>query len=461
MSWKHFISKIRYYGQYFPFTLNSALCAVAAWWAFQVLYTPVPKGENPSAFLPVILLMGRLTILFLVSLASLSVLSAFYCFAYYLYLKSAKNAVLKVAFQTETKTGKKNKLFLNTQVDGVIRPLLGFVKGRIFYDDYRMTDQFSMLTDKRAENGFWRTGISGKSRLLLPDIKEYDIKGGFIYFQDMLHLISLAIEQPVNGHFYHRPVAAQQDDAEAAPKQTENLDIRIDQMRRVDGEYLNYKDFEAGDDVRRIVWKVYARNRELVVRMPERYEPFASHLYFYASFYRSGKPSGWNNGYVLEMLNYYKNKVWTIYEALAKKEWEINYVPDQLFSFSEDTEKSEHDARIIANSTWHTEKEIAGYFNTKLGSALCISSFADPADLANTLEKCDAATMLYFIPLSAAFRTLVPLGIVTRIVLRPPQDRLSRLKDTWIFAPLRLEMLKREQNIRKILEVSNVMWAEV
>src|SRR5690606_36307087 len=118
-------------------------------------------------------------------------------------------------------------------------------------------------------------GISGKSSLQLPDIKEYELRGGFIFFEDMLHLVSLTVAQPVNGHFYQPPVLyGEEDDTGVFPKKTESMDVRIDEMRRVEGEYLHYKDFEPGDDVRRIVWKVYAKSRNLDVRMPESFEPY-------------------------------------------------------------------------------------------------------------------------------------------------------------------------------------------
>lgn len=457
MNWKQIRWKVRYYTQYFPFTLNTVLCALAGWGAYSLLYRPVPKGEEPSPFLPFIILMGKLALWFVTALILLSIVSTFISFFYYLWLRSKKGNKLEVQFSTETAKGKNNKLYLNARLNGAIRPVLGFVKGRLFYDDNVMTDRFSLLSNKRKEQSLWNAAITGRSRLVLPDIKEYDLKGGFVYFQDMLHIFSLAVAQPVSGHFYQPPVLVNGSDAEVFPKKTEMMDVRIEQLRRVEGEHLNYKDFEAGDDVRRIVWKVYARNRELVVRMPERFEPYASHLYFYASFHAPVKQHWMNDDYLKEMLNYYKNSVWTIYDTLSHKEWDMRYIPDQSFNIPEQLSEAERSARIISNSTWHTDVPLPQYFNPKDGTVLCISSFTDIQELGNMLDRCDASTVVYFVKVSNVMKHFAPLNWLRRIIFLPPQDRLTRLRTTWSFSPMRVQIHRREREIEELLRKSDVV----
>jgi hypothetical protein len=250
MNWKKIKWQLRYYAQYFPFTLNTLLCAATAFVAFRLLYKPSPERDEVSPLQPFIILMGKMVLWFLIALIAVSVLSTIFTWLYFLWLKKKNNTRLQVNFTTESKDGKKNKLYMNAVLEGVRRPLLGFVKGRLFYDDYEMTDKFSLLSNKRKERSIWRAAIAGRSRMQLPDIKEYQLKGGFVFFEDMLHLFSLAVPQPVGGQFYQPPVLRSEEEREVYPKRTETMDVRIDQMRRVEGEYLNYKDFEAGDDVR-------------------------------------------------------------------------------------------------------------------------------------------------------------------------------------------------------------------
>jgi len=461
MKWKQIKWKVSYWWQYFPFTLNTLFWAIACWAAYKLLYTPTPKGEEPSAFLPFIVLMGKLAFWFLLALIGLSVLSTFASYIYYLWLRRGRGYKLQVEFNTETRKGKKNRLYMNARLDGVFRPVLGFVSGRLYYDDHIMTDRFSLLSNKRKEQSLMRSAITGRSRLYLPDIKEYDLKGGFVYFQDMLHLFSLAAAQQVQGHFYQPPVLSEQQDAEVFPKKTETMDVRIEQLRRVEGEHLNYKDFESGDDVRRIVWKIYAKNRELVVRMPELYEPYASHLYFYASFHAEVKQQWLNEGYLKEMLNYYKNNVWTVYDTLSRKEWDMRFIPDQDFNIPEQLPEDEKAARIISNSKWHKDKALAQYFNPKSGTVLCISSLTDTQELINMLDRCDASTVVYFVRLSSMLRSFAPLGWISRLIFLPPEDRLSKLRNTWLFSPIRMQVHKREREIEDILKRSNVVWGEL
>jgi hypothetical protein len=457
MKWKQIKWKLQYLWQYFPFTLNTVLCSIAGWGAYRLLYTPTPKGDEPSPFLPFIILMGKLALWFVAALVGLSVLSTFFSYFYYLWLRGRKGYKLQVEFTTETKKGKKNKLFLNARLEGVIRPILGFIKGRLYYDDNVFTDRFSLLSNKRKEQSLWRAAIMGKSRLNLPDIKEYDLKGGFLYFQDMLHLFSLAVAQPIGGHFYQPPVLTGQDETDVFPKKTETMDVRIEQLRRVEGEQLNYKDFESGDDVRRIVWKVYAKNRELVVRVPELYEPYASHLYFYASFYADVKAQWISEGYLKEMLNYYKNNVWTIYDTLSHKEWDMRFIPDQSFNIPEQLSDEEKTARIISNSNWHKDVSLQHYFNPKSGTVLCVSSFTDPQELINVLDRCDTSTVVYFVKVSNVFKQFAALNLLSRLILLPPQDRLSKLRTRWTFSPIRYQVRSREKEIEEILHKSHVV----
>lgn len=457
MSWKKTKWLFRYYAQYFPFTINTVLCIVAAWLGYKLLYNPASKTD-PEPFRPFIILMGKMVFWFIIALILASVISTIASWLYYLWLYRKRSTWLELNFTTKTINGRKNKLYMDASLKGAKRPLLGFVKGRLFYDDHEMTDKFSLLSNKRKEKSIWPVAIAGRSRLELPDIKEYQLKGGFVYFHDMLHLFSLAVHQPVTGQFHQPPVLNEKNEKEVAPRKTETTDIRIDQLRRVEGEYLNYKDFESGDDVRRIVWKVYAKNRELVVRIPERFEPFASHLYFYASFYAPMKAQWLGEGYLKEMLNYYKNNVWTVYDTLAAKEWAIRYIPDQQFNLPEHLGDAERTARIISNSGWHKDKNLREYFNTKQGTVLCVSSLTDIRELEEILEECNESTVIYFVKLSHTFRHFVAWNWLKRIIFQPPQDRLNKLRTTWIFSPTRMRVLKREKEIEVLLKKSSVIY---
>src|ERR1044071_6434967 len=207
MNWKEIRWRIKYGLQNFPFPFNTLLCLVPAYAAYRLLYqrdTATTSTEDFSPLRPFIILMGKMAFWFILVLVAVSILSTIISWVHYMWLRHSRNYQLQVNFTTETKNGKKNKLYLNALLQGVRRPILGFVKGRLFYDDRQLTDKFSLLSNKRKENTIWRAAITGRSRMNLPDIKEYQLKGGLIYFEDMLHIFSLAVAQPVSGHFYQQ-----------------------------------------------------------------------------------------------------------------------------------------------------------------------------------------------------------------------------------------------------------------
>lgn len=467
--WKLLRRRIRYYLQFVPITLNTLLCAAAIWILHRILYGPSAQVQKAaadrledegkwSAFQPFVLLMARMAFLLVLLLAGLSVLSALFAWLRFLWLKHRRGALLQLQFSTETKGGRSNRVFLNAALEGAFRPLLGFVKGRLFYDDYRLTDKFSLLGRRRRAEKNERRAIAGRSRLMLPDVREYQLRGGFVFFEDMLHLFSFAAAQPAAGNFYQPPLSRGEATQEAAPKKTETTDIRIEQMRRVEGDYLNYKDFEAGDDVRRIVWKVYAKNRDLVVRIPERFEPYASHLYFYASFHTAIHDAWLDGGYGAEMLNFFKNSIWTVYEALAAKEWRIRYIPDQPLSLPEGLEERDRVGRIISGSAWQHDKDLSSYFNPRQGTVLVVSSLTDAQELAQILDNADSSQVIYLVKLSRAFRHFAAWSWLKRLIFLPPKDRLSRLKDRWTFSPLRPQIRRREKELEALLSKSAASW---
>jgi len=451
MKFKQLKARIRSLSQWIPFTWNTFVWGILVWIAVKILYQPINKENAMDAQLPFVRLMGEFVAWFILGIVGLSVLSTVSTWLYFLWMYRNKKSALQVHFYTEEKNNRK-KQFLEATLPYVLRPVLGFIKGRLVYDDGQLTEKFGLLSARLKKNSLLRDAIVGKSRIELPDIKEYQIKGSILFFEDLLRIISLPVQQKMGGTFYQAPNYLPEAQSDAAPKKTDDMDIRIEQLRKVEGEYLNYKDFESGDDVRRIVWKVYAKNRDLVVRIPERMEPYASHLYFYASFYNSIGNGIFGNDYYDEMLNFYKSNVWSIYQALEKKEWQIKYVPDQEFHLNHQSGDHERDERIISNSEWQKDLSTRSYFSAQKGTVLVISSLTDTKELAQLLDECNHSVQIIYVPLSKIFRQYAALNWLKRIFFVPSPDRMSKLKSTWLFSPLRRQVLKNEKEIELLLK---------
>ncbi|MGC4057919.1 MAG: DUF58 domain-containing protein [Chitinophagaceae bacterium] len=448
MKGKNLFKKLRYRLQYLPFTRNTFIAAIVTYSVIRLLQAPSAKEQPENATLPFIRIMSAYAGWVLLAFVGLSLVSTLGSWLYFLWLYRNGRSKLEI---TVSGDAHKKGTFLNARLPKAWKPLLGYIKGRLYYDDLQLTDRFSMQSSERKKHSLLRAAVTGKNRLQLPDIKEYQLKGGILFFEDILQLISLPVAQPLSGSFYQAPTQLELPEENINPKKTDTLDVRIDELRKVEGEYLNYKDYESGDDVRRIVWKLFARNRSLVVRVPERMEPYASHIYFYASFYKDLGASG-NEAYAAEMLNYYKSQVWSVYSELSKKEWQVKYIPDQELRTGISTDSQAHVERLVSNSDWHKDLSLRAYFSTKKGSVLLIHSFSDPKEIEQIIEEADPSLRILFVPLSQCFRNLYVFRWISRLLFLPGKDRLSKLKANWVLTPLRRRVLKNEKTIEQLLK---------
>lgn len=444
---KQLVKKLRYRIQFIPFTRNTLVVGIVASLSAYLLRQPEPAESSSNALLPFVRVMSLYSIWVMAGILTLSVGSTFVCWLYFIRLRRKGKSSLSVLSEYGGKQGRSE---LSLRLPGALKPLLGHLKGRLVYDDLELTDRFGLQSSERKKNSLLREAITGKSQLILPDIREYQIRGSILYFEDVLQIISLPVFQPIQGSFYQSPQVYQRAEEEIDPKKTDSLDIRIEELRKVEGEFLNYKDYESGDDVRRIVWKLFARNRSLVVRIPERMEPYASHIYFYASFYKKDN-TGTRNAYADEMLNYFKSQVWTVYRELSKQDWQLKYLPDQELPIAEPTTDKHQIERLIANSQWHKDKNLRAYFSLSKGSVLLVHSFSDAEELQQLLDEADKSVRVIFIPLSSAFRGIYVLNWLSRLLFIPGKDRLARLKANWIFSPIRRSVLKNERVLASLI----------
>jgi hypothetical protein len=257
-------------------------------------------------------------------------LTAFSCWLYFILFKpqslQGKNRIsVKFGESIHADAG---EVPVTIELPGAIRPLLGYVKGKIMFSDYKRSDTVIFDSAMKQKRKFWRVGIKGRKKIWLPDRRDYLVAKGIVYFQDMFQMFSFPYVEDLDKRMYTTPPRQEDKQVVVNPNRTEQTEVRIETLKKVEGEYLNYKNFESSDDVRRIVWKIYARNRELVVRIPEIMDPYASHINFLASFYNGFEGQG-SDKFNAELLNHYKDNVRAIYESLQKQGAELRYMADQ------------------------------------------------------------------------------------------------------------------------------------
>jgi hypothetical protein len=440
-----------YYRQFIPLKFNFILLLVLFYFINKVILTSLQNSE--SSFAPILRIGAKVTLLSIALIVVISFLSTLATWLYFVVNKRKAGHQIEIEIQKEaTET---QKIVLKTSLHKTYRPLLGFVKARYMYDKTKWTDKLLLSGNVVKKIFSLNKGIQGINTFHLPDIKEYHFNKGILFFEDMFQFFSFATTVPLNQTIYHLPKNLNNTTDTINPKNTQEQTVRIDQLRKVEGEYLNYKKFEDNDDVRRIVWKIFAKNKELVVRSAERLDPFASHLNFYASFSNHLFSNVLNTDMQAVLLNFYKNVVWTIYDELSKKEFAIKYISDQTINTPNSTTVTK-EKYTIGLSEWQYKATIQEYFNSNKGSVLCFSSCINTTDLQNIIDTCDTQTHLFFIKSSSQFKNNILLHWLEKLFLLPNNDELKKIKHQWTFSLAKRIVVRNEKEIERILQSSDI-----
>jgi hypothetical protein len=442
-------NKTRYGSFFIPFRLQFVMLVVVLLLAYRWLQKNHSLPD--SSYTAIITVFISVTLWFIVALFILSFLSAFIPWLFFLLSKKNNRASIRI------KTAVKENVFNEDQnvhitIHPILKPLFGYIRLRLKYDD-GISPKFSPLND-RQKIDFFSTSLSGSYNWPLPQIKEYKVTDSIIYFEDMFQLFSFAATLPAQDNFFTQPANKVSEEVRVQPKKTEDTNTRIDQIRKVEGEFLNYKNFENNDDVRRIVWKIYAKNKELVVRIPETNDPYASHVYFYSSFYNSISTNVYEE-FNIEFLNHYKTIVWNAFQQLSKQNVLLKYIPDQEPGKSFADDPVQRTKYVISTSGWQIKNDLQHYFKKEEASVLCISSLTDAKQVENILDRSGKDLVIIFVQLSQAFSKFKIDDWLKWIFVRPKKDSLEKLRFIWNLSPLKSKMTGNEAEIRNILAKSD------
>lgn len=443
-------SKLRYFLMFVPFRLYFVLFTVMAWLAQHWLKHQFPKST--SSFSVIIFLLMAVIFVFVMVVLSLFFFSVLIP---YLKFRIEKN-LNRVSVSIETSLQEPNiagKLLAKMKIQPLYQPLFGFLYYRIVYDGNKLSPKFSAINTNR-DTKFFNAYKEGIYHWPLPEIKEYQMEKIVVYFEDLFQFFSFAATIKVNDRFFTTPIKKDFDELNLNPKKTEEQTTRIEELRRVEGEHINYKNFEGNDDVRRIVWKIYAKNKELIVRTPEVLDPFASHLYLYAS-YQDGIGAGTQTIIAQRGLNYFKTAIWSIYKKLKQQGFDVRYIPDQETKQHNADSQETKTAYIISTSHWQTEKDLKDYVNVKDASAICISSLTPVAELTALLDRLGHDVSIIFVKLSNGFKQQGIVKWVRWIFLQEEKEADNLNLMQWNLSSAKRKMYQNEKAIEALLKGSD------
>ncbi len=440
--------KLRRTGFFIPFRLHLLLLVIALLLAWQWLRknNAIPETSR-TAIIDVFI---TVTFWFALVILAFSFLTVFVPWILFLFSKKKQRSSLQIKTPDRDLT---NKQQVNISVSHIIRPLFGYIRLRLVYDGENISPKFAPIAQSSKIN-FFRTSLNGVYAWPLKHIKEYDISKGIIYFEDFFQFFSFTSQLSATSSFFTHPLNRPSQAIIVQPRKTEETNLRIEELRKVQGEFLNYKNFENNDDVRRIVWKIYAKNKELVVRIPETNDPYASHIYFYASFYNAVSNDIYGQFNEI-FLDNFKTIVWNVYEQLHKQNAFLQFIPDQETKTIYADDALQKVKFIISTSSWQKQNDLITYFNKQYASLLCISSLTDANQLAALLEKQGTGLTIVFAELGKSFNNVHIIDWLKWIFVKPAKKSSEKLQLAFNLSPLRRKITENEKLIKEILNKSD------
>jgi len=432
-------------GFFIPFTWYFLLFSLIIFLGYRWL--KIKSAIPDSAYRDIFTLLLKLTLLFGIIVIAFGLLSVIVSFVYFKWQQKKK--VLEFRIQTQPSELSGSEQQVKIHVSPVLKPLLGFIRLRVNYDEFLFSEKFSLV--KSSTNKLFNTSVDGVYQWDLPGIREYRVEKVIVYFEDLFQFFSMASSLNVNNSFHTSPVKQTIKPIQAHPRKTDETTTRIDELKKVEGELINYKNFESNDDVRRIVWKIYAKNKELVVRIPEIVDPYASHVYLFPSFHTMFNVQG-NEVMEVSFLNYYKTMCWSVYEQLRGKNLDVRYVADQDVPINNSlTSENERVQYAISASRWQLQTDLKSFVKTRDASVVIISSLTDPEEVKEILEKHGHNISFLLVPLSEAIDVSNAFGWLRWLFVQEEKNKLSVYKTNWSLSLLRPKLIQNEKLLKKIL----------
>jgi hypothetical protein len=337
----------------------------------------------------------------------------------------------------------------------VWRPLLGTIQARLIFTEKKISDRIILDTNMRKPRHWWRYAIRGSGQTLLHDRGIYDVEKVLILFCDMFGLVALPKTVSQASQLYTLPLPLEPVRAKTQPHATEDQKHRTDIPRRVEGDYLHYKEFGAGDNPQRIVWKIYAKSGQLVVRVPEIRDPYASHLYFYASFF-NGITSG-GGAFEKELLNVYKDQVRNLWEALQRNGYDVRLPHDQEVPRLPGVNEAKNELFQITAAVWQSQTAPTKFINFTKAAFVCLSSLTPFEEVEGILKNLPPSVPVVVVTLSDAIASPFRFAL-GNIFFRPIQQPADHLRQPWLLSSLRRTLKENEYRIATAIRARGNGW---
>ena len=411
-------------------------------------------AQDDSNLWLVMSLFSKFMFFALVGLMTLSLFTALLTWAYFFNLCRNKRITVQAKLG-DGQQAEAGKVSLTIELFGnFLRPLLGTINASLVFAEKKISDRVLLDTAISRPRHWWRAGIKGKGQTLLHDRGIYDVRYVLVLFSDMLGLLSLPARLPFTQQLFTLPVSQPPANIKAQPNATEEQTHRIEIPKRVDGEYVNYKEFEMGDNIQRIVWKIYAKSGQLVVRIPETKDPYASHLYFYVSFFSSHHKEG---AFETELLNVYKDSVRNLFEALQRNGYHVRLPHDQEVPKLAGLGEKKSELFQITVAQWQSQMPPSAFVKSSNAAFVCLTSLVASTEIEMILKNLPTSVPVVVVKLSEAIPSPFQLS-VKDVFFKPETKPADHLRQPWLLSSLRRDLIKNENEIATLLKTRDNSW---
>ena len=351
-----------------------------------------------------------------------------------------KQDIIKLGFRQTSPTP--GLVDTEARIYGIRRPFLGFLKVTVFFEDNVASDEI-LVNEVLRENGK-RMGILGRKQMLLPHVRDYRFRSAIIHFEDFFHLFALPYRESEHLGVFTEPPKTLNNGVLINTKSSEDPVKKVIQHRTAKGELLDYKKYAPGDDIRRIIWKNYARSRELTVRIHDRTFPYVSHINVLASFYDASPTGGQPLPLKDLLLDIYKEKIRQVIDAIIEQGFSVRFFVDQSIEQHYQLDEYQQMLYSVSAAKWQSGLSIEQfmkdrYYELHKGSTVLLFSSFCPIQ---SLEQLQNGRPL---DVNMAF-----YNATKTLDLSKPPSILKRILFTDAFEPL--EFAKREKTAPKTVK---------
>ena len=326
-------------------------------------------------------------------------------------------------------------------------PLLGFIKIKIEFENGKLSET---IVINKFSKGFEKLQPKeGATVIWLPDRKQYHAKGFIISFIDYLEFFRFTLYKKTKNGFYLHSSEMDIAPQEINPSKTKEELQKIKTSRKIEGDFLNYKDFESGDDVRGIVWKIFAKNRELVIRTPEVINPYASHIKFHTSFYNLISRD-LTSAFATSMLNYFKDVVYNICLSIQKTDKKVEFTIDQEINEFISVHEKDRVGFQLSAANWQNDRSVT---DAKISgeSIVCISTLISIEELTTLIEK--KSLNIFIVKVSRHLDHQNLFNFKNLFLRTDEKSELNKL--AWFASATRKKVKKNEKAIEELIANSN------